>query len=64
MFSKQLKTQTHNFRDVDDHRLLQPTLGLFASILVALDDHVVMADENRHCFRIFASSPLHPSRSV
>jgi hypothetical protein len=39
-----------------DHRLLQPALGLFASILVALDNYFVVADENRHGLRTLVSS--------
>jgi len=31
-----------------DHRLLQPALGLFALVLVALEDYLVVTDKHRH----------------
>jgi hypothetical protein len=37
----------HNGIHTFNHCLLQPALGLFASILVALDDHLVVADKYR-----------------
>src|SRR5215204_5581551 len=38
----------HNGVHTFNHRLLQPALSLFASIFVALDDHLVVANKDRH----------------
>jgi hypothetical protein len=39
-----------------NHRLLQPALGLFSSILVALDDHLVVAHQDWHGSQKLAST--------
>jgi hypothetical protein len=39
-----------------DHRLLQPALGLFALILAAMDDHLVVANKDRHSPRTLVST--------
>jgi hypothetical protein len=43
-FVRAVNNGVHTF----DHRLLQPALGLFASILVALDYYLVVTNEYRH----------------
>jgi Domain of unknown function (DUF2382) len=39
-----------------NHRLLQPGLYIRRLFCVTLDDHLVVADEHRHCARTLASS--------